>query len=94
MNTIGNNPVTTKDVQLAEKIFGKDIGALKGKTTRQQPDHVINSMIEIPRILNKSQQNVTVCIDGMKVSGLSFLMMIAQNLYYQTPQYIKCIAIQ
>ena len=34
MNMIGNNPVTVEDINIAEKVYGKDIGALKGKTTR------------------------------------------------------------
>ena len=33
MNLIRDNPVTTKDVDLVEHIFGPDVGAVKGKTT-------------------------------------------------------------
>ena len=33
--TLLNNSVTTADVSRAEKIFGKDVAALKGKTTRR-----------------------------------------------------------
>ena len=46
MNTIGDNPVTTKDIDLAEKIFGPDIGRLKGKSTRQKPVPVVNDVIK------------------------------------------------
>lgn len=31
-----NNPVTITDFRNAEKIYGKDLGALKGKTVRQK----------------------------------------------------------
>ena len=30
-NAIANNPVVTEDITLAENIFGKDVGTLKGK---------------------------------------------------------------
>jgi hypothetical protein len=33
MNLINNNPVTIEDVNIAESIFGQDIGSLKGKLT-------------------------------------------------------------
>ena len=94
MNTIGNNPVTTKDIVLAEKIFGADVGSLKGKTTRTRPVPVVEDTIEIPRILISSQQNITLCIDGMKVNGLVFLTTISRNLYYRTAQFIAHETIQ
>ena len=43
MNCIKNNPVTIKDVQLAEKIFGPDIGSIKGRTTHSKPALVCNA---------------------------------------------------
>jgi hypothetical protein len=48
MNMIKNNPVTTADVELAEKIFGPDIATLKGKTTRRKPVPVVEDYIDIP----------------------------------------------
>ena len=33
LNLIHNCPVTVEDINIAEDIFGKDIFALKGKTT-------------------------------------------------------------
>ena len=72
MNAIGNNPVTMKDIVMAEKIFGPDVGNLKGKTTRRNPIPVVDNQIEIPRDLIRSQQGIHLCIDGMKVNGLVF----------------------
>jgi hypothetical protein len=46
MNTIKNNPVTTGDVDIAEKIFGPDVATLKGKTTCPAPVPVIEDRIE------------------------------------------------
>lgn len=82
MNTITNNPVTTDDIIVAEKIFGPDIGALKGKTTRRKPAPVVNDYIEIPKELIATQREVTICMDGMKVNGMSFLTTVSRNLQY------------
>jgi hypothetical protein len=35
MKVINNNPVTTADNKMTEQIFGPDVGALNGKTIRQ-----------------------------------------------------------
>ena len=49
MNLIKNNEVSTEDVNLAEKAFGPDVNAIKGKITRSKPTPVMNSKIEIPK---------------------------------------------
>jgi hypothetical protein len=89
MNAIANNPVTTDDINLAEKIFGRDIGAIKGKTTRRKPVPVVDDYIEIPRELIASQYAVKLCVDLMNVNGLHFVTTISKNLQYRTAQYIK-----
>jgi hypothetical protein len=89
MNTIIGNPVTTEDIVMAEQIFGTDIGQIKGKTTRRKPAPVVNDYIEIPKELIATQRKVTLCIDGMKVNGLSFLTTVSRNLQYRTAQYVK-----
>jgi hypothetical protein len=89
MNAIRNNPVTTEDVNIAEKIFGPDVATLKGKTTHRAPIPVIEDCIEIPRELITAQYSVTLCLDGMKVNDFSFLTTISKNLMYQTARYIQ-----
>ena len=89
MNTVTNNPVTTEDIKIAESIFGKDIGAIKGKTTRRKPAPVVSDYIEIPKELISAQREVTLCMDAMKVNGLAFLTTVCRNLQYRTAQYVK-----
>ena len=35
-NAISDNPVNTEDIELAQQIFGEDIGSLKGKTIQRK----------------------------------------------------------
>jgi hypothetical protein len=89
MNAIADNPVTTEDIKIAERIFGPDIGAIKGKSTRQKPIPVVDDYVEIPKELFDAQREVTLCIDRIKVNGLSFLTIISQNIYYRTAQWVQ-----
>jgi hypothetical protein len=89
MNSIKNNPVTTEDVEIAEKIFGPDIPSLKGKTTRRKPVPVVEDYIDIPKELVSAQRSVTLCIDVMKVNGVPFLTTISKNIHNRTAQYVK-----
>jgi hypothetical protein len=84
MNAIKNNPVTTEDDDIAEKIFGPDIATLKGKMTRCTPVPIIEDHIEIPRELITTEYSITLCLDGMKVNDTSFLTTISKNLMYRT----------
>jgi hypothetical protein len=89
MNSIKNNPVTTEDIEIAEKIFGPDIPSLKGKTTRRKPVPVIEDYIDIPKELVSAQHSIMLCIDVMKVNGVPFLTTISKNIHYHTAQYVK-----
>jgi hypothetical protein len=88
MNLVKNNPVTIEDVKLAKKIFGPDIGALKGKKTRRKPNQVTEDLIAVPRELIQAQQHVTLAVDGLTVNSLKFLSTVSKNIYYRTAHFV------
>jgi hypothetical protein len=89
MNLIRNNTVATKDVNLAVKAFGPDVGDIKGKTTRSRPTPVSNNIIEIPDKLLEVQKDVILSLDGMTVNSLKFLTTISHEIFYRTAQYVQ-----
>ena len=59
---------TPANVTLAEKIFGPDIAALKGKSTRPKPKRVKEDLVEIPQELKEQHKELALCIDIMCTS--------------------------
>ena len=48
MNLTRDVKITTAYIDLAEKTFGPDIGAIEGKTTRRNPSQAVSNRIKIP----------------------------------------------
>ena len=57
-NKIKNCPVTVEDVATASKIWGKNVDALKGKTTRSKPEVVIRDLVRVPKELMKLHKDI------------------------------------
>ena len=66
-NLIMKCPVIVGDVARADKIYGKDIHALKGKTARSKPKEVVTDYMQIPKIILESNKNIILSIDIMYV---------------------------
>jgi hypothetical protein len=79
-NIIKNCPVTIDDVNIAEKSYGPDIGALKAKTTRMAPPRVKEDLVDIPPELLEKHANLVYCMDIMYVNGMPMLMGIDRSL--------------
>ena len=88
MNVIQNCPVTEKDVDIAEKVFGKDITTLKGKSVRTRPVPVVQDYIGIPPELKQQHREVDLCADIMFIQGLAFLTTISKRITYRTIEFI------
>ena len=62
-NQIVNCPVTVVDAEIALKIWGTNIAALKGKTTRSNPQHVVTIIVKIPVEIQDLHKLITISID-------------------------------
>ena len=73
-----------QDVEIAERIFGPDIAALKGKSVRQNPNQVLDDWIEIPEELREIYYDLILCVDLMFVNGIPFLTAINCTICYRS----------
>ena len=88
MNLLKNCPVTIEDVNIAEKIFGQDITALKGKSVCTKPAPVVKDYITVPPEIMEKHHKVDLCADIMFIQGLAFLTTITKQIKYRTIEYI------
>lgn len=77
-NLIRNTTVTCDDITRASKIYGPDLGCLKGKTTRQAPTPVrLPSILPVPDSIKMHHLDVVICLNICHVDGLRFLTSIS-----------------
>ena len=83
-NLIEDCSVTTKDVETAERVFGPDVGTLKGKTVRKKSPVVKNDLIEIPPEILERYQDLVLEIDLMFVNGMPMLTSIDTTIKFRS----------
>ena len=83
-NMIQNCPVTSKDVQVAEEIFGPSVSRLKGKSTRRAPKPVRSDWIEIPKELMLKHRELELCMDTMFVNDVQMLTAIDRTIRFRS----------
>ena len=87
---INNNPVTPEHVDRAEKIWGKDVAQLKGKSTRQQPKAVTDDSIEIPDEIYTNNGTINLEIDVMFINELPMLTGIDTTIKNRDFEALRC----
>jgi hypothetical protein len=83
---IRNCPVTADDARRALTIYGPDIAALKGKTTKtdMSPRVPTFEAVTLPAHVVEHHRNVTLCVDFFFVQGHCFLHTISRNIGFRT----------
>jgi len=74
-----NSPVTVTDFRNAEKIYGKDLGVIKGKTIRQKPKHV-----QIESSDSSVEKQVILSVNLLNFLGVIFLTTVSRDFRFIT----------
>eukprot|EP00978_Attheya_sp_CCMP212_P040026 scaffold214407_cov59-Attheya_sp.AAC.1 len=87
-NILVNCPITRRDIEASEEIFGPDVGSLKGKTVRRGGPRVLTHMVDIPAAILNHYKKVTLAGDLMFVNKIPFFMTISRHLRFGTAENI------
>ena len=87
-NQIKNCPVTVQDVHNARQIWGKDVAALKGKTTRGKPNVVARDFVKIPLELMKLHHEVYLTADIFFVNKIPFFLTLSRKICFTAVNHL------
>ena len=87
-SSLPNCPVTPRDVIFANKLFGPDVGALKGKTTRRGPPVVDSPVAVDTTSILEHYGEVTLCVDLMYVNKVPLLVTLSRNIKFGTMEAV------
>ena len=80
-----NSPIDVEDAHRSVAIFGPDVAALRGKTTRQTPYHVAAlPMSPVPPAILQAHRNICLCVDVCYVNNLPILATISRVIKLRT----------
>jgi hypothetical protein len=87
-NQIKDFPVTVQDIDMALMIWGKNIAALKGKTTRRKTIPVARDYVKVPLELTKFQKEVFLTTDIFFVNKNPFFWTLSRNITFTSVNHL------
>ena len=88
INHIRNCPINKQHIQMAESIFGPNLGSLKGKTTYHAPPHVVGHITPVPHEILAAHRNIHLTVDIMYINKLPFLITYSRSLRFGTVEFL------
>jgi hypothetical protein len=80
--------VTVEGVDVALKISGKNMTALKGKTTQSKPNLVAKDFVKFPVELQKLHQEVFLTVDIFFVNKIPFFLTLSQKICFTAVNHL------
>jgi hypothetical protein len=87
-NQIKDCPVTVEYVDTALMIWGKNVAALKGKTTWTKPDPVARNCVKIPMELLKLHKEVYITADLFFVNNIPFFLTLSHMICFMAINHL------
>jgi hypothetical protein len=84
-----NCPISTKDVDNAVRVFGRNRAIIKGKTTRETPERVVTDYVDVPREILDALKELTLAMDILFANQLPFLVSVGRGVKFTTIEYLK-----
>jgi hypothetical protein len=88
-NQLANCPVKRSDIMATERIFGPNLGGLKGKTVYRAGTPVIGRIDWIPPNIRDRYQQVVLGVDIMIMNKIPFLITVAHGLHIGTVEVLN-----
>ncbi len=88
-NQIKDCPVSVKDAKVAWKIWGPNIAALKGKTIRSNPQHVVTNIVNVPVEIQDLLKFITISIDIFFVNKIIFFITLIRKICFTTVAHLS-----
>lgn len=90
-NVIGRNEFTRRDIRLANKIYGRDVAGLKGKTTNESSKMPNEDGVDnVPPHIIENYSIVSLYIYVMHVDRITFLIGTSKHIGLIQCVYIRC----
>jgi hypothetical protein len=87
-NQIKDCPVTVQDVNAAIKIWGKNIVALKGKTTQSKTNMVVRDYVKVPMELLKLHKEVFLTTEIFFVNKIPFFLTLIRKICFTAVNHL------
>jgi hypothetical protein len=87
-NQIKDCPVTIQDIDVATKIWDKNIAALKGKTTRSKTQPVARDYVKVPKELLKLHKEVFLTTDILCANKIPFFLTLSRKICFTAVNHL------